>query len=74
MATDDPLNHLITAFDGAELEVAKESFDEDWRLAPNVFIPERPAPGAAGALGVSFVESPTEPLPVCERLRALSRD
>ncbi len=74
MATDDRLNHVITAFDGAELEVAKESFDEDWRLAPNVFTPERPAPGAARALGIDIVESRTEPLAVCERLRAVSRD
>lgn len=74
VATDDRLNHIITAFDGAELEVAKESFDEDWRLAPNVFTPERPAPGAARELGLDIVESRVEPLAVCERLRAVSRD
>lgn len=74
VATDDPLNYLITGPSGIELELPKQTYDVDWRWLPIVFRPAEVDPSAFAAMGLDVTQEPTPPIAVCERLAPLATD
>jgi len=72
--TNGSLFYRVTGPGDAFFELEKQTYDIDWRWLPVVFTPIAPDPAQAAAMGVRMEVEEPPPIPVCERLDAVSRD